>query len=126
MFHVTPKRNLSKILARGLQPQLGPRARLCGESYEAIFCFKTQSDCDTALSTWMADCFEDEPEGSLAILEVTLPKGARTHPDAIYEVAVLDPIPLQNIIQIFNEDWSQLIPEESTIPQPTRAPKRKL
>ena len=40
-FHVTPTRNLPRILVEGLQPQVGARSEQLGEGF-GIFLFESQ------------------------------------------------------------------------------------
>lgn len=71
LFHVTPKTNLPSILNTGLIPQVGERSEQLKEE-PGVFLFLSYEDCETALSQWLGEQFED-PYEELVSLKITLP-----------------------------------------------------
>lgn len=97
-WHVTPTENLPGILRDGLMPQVGPRSSDLGEEEPAVYLFTDLASVETALSNWLGEWFEDEPEEArLALIEVTLPADARFAEGAGFEIVVLEPIPAEAI-----------------------------
>src|SRR5947208_3204205 len=94
-YHVTPTANIPRIKKEGLLPQVGPRAQAM-EQEGGIYLFTSLGYAEDATAQWLGDEFdEDQP---LALLEVTLPPGAQTHPTSVdWEITVTDPIPPQYI-----------------------------
>jgi hypothetical protein len=122
LFHVTPKRLLGAIRAKGLLPQIGPRASDAGETRAAVFCFPNRHDLDNALSNWLGEAFEEE-DGELVILELAVDRTARRSDDAAsYEVAILDPIPESALVAAFSENWDCILemppPDASALTHP--------
>jgi hypothetical protein len=69
--HVTPSRNVKRILQRGLEPRLGKRSRDADEGIPAIFVFLDLETLDNAMSNWLGEEFEGVP---LSILTMTVPR----------------------------------------------------
>jgi hypothetical protein len=69
-YHVTPAVNLNSILQDGLQPRIGERSADLGERLPRVYLFADEESCDTALSGWLGDSFEDIPEDGLLVLRV--------------------------------------------------------
>ena len=70
-YHVTLKENYDKIMVEGLIPQIGERANDYGEDIERIYLFPSEDDMNTALSSWLGECFDEDVE--LCSLLITLP-----------------------------------------------------
>src|SRR5690554_3767284 len=105
-FHVTLAENCESILATGLQARIGPRSRML-ESRPAVFLFPDRQSCDTALSTWLGDEFEDVPEDGLVILAVDI-TGLPYQFSVEFEREVLADIPHERIVAIWSEGWEEL------------------
>lgn len=101
LYHVTPAHNLESILIHGLQPAIGQRSAALGEQVYRIYLFTSLEACHEALSNWLGEAFEDEPD-DLAILEVD----GRDLPlvsEAGYEVASAVAIETQRIVRVLDE-----------------------
>lgn len=103
-FHVTKRTSISHILKSGLKPRIGPRSQVYGETQPAIYCFSSLEDCADGLGGWMADAFENVPDGGLVILELKIPEGFRLEKKAGYELSLLDQLPVENITAVFEEN----------------------
>jgi hypothetical protein len=103
-YHVTPKRNLKKIYNEGLLPKIGVRSKELGEKEPAVYCFPSKSDCETALGSWLGECFGEDCQ--LAILEVSIPDGASLGSSVGFEIACFSAIPPENILNYYNEKWT--------------------
>lgn len=95
LYHVTPVRNLKKIMQDGLIPRHGVRSRRISEPTPAIYLFPSLADVDDAINGWMGNNFSDEAR--LALLAVTVPLDISMHSDVEYERAIHSPIPPENI-----------------------------
>lgn len=105
IYHVTPMKNYNKILKNGFIPKIGKRSKELGETIPAVYFFPSREDCDTALSCWLGECFEDVNE--LVIFEVLLPANARVHSDVEYELCCFDIISPSCITSCYAEDWEK-------------------
>ncbi len=90
-YHVTPARNVARILREGLVPRIGPRSRRLGEPVACVYVFPTAEDLSCALDNWLLDEFGED--AILALLEVDVPEDVRRADGAGYEGALLDPVP---------------------------------
>ena len=70
-YHVTPHKNLKKILTEGLLPKKGKRSQNLGEKKSAIYLFDSIDDAEDAVMNWMGDEFPESER--LVLLEITLP-----------------------------------------------------
>ena len=105
LFHVTSRENLPNILKDGLTPRLGERASACGESVPAVFVFVDRPSCEDALSSWLGDAFDENDV--LAVLELDhTPTTFRQ--DVDYELAILEPISAQAIVEVLDENLEPL------------------
>lgn len=95
LYHVTPVRNLKKIMQDGLIPRHGVRSHRISEPTPAIYLFPSLADVDDAINGWMGNNFSDEAR--LALLAVTVPLDISMHSDVEYERAIHSPIPPENI-----------------------------
>jgi hypothetical protein len=96
VYHVTLKKNLNPILARGLIPKIGDRSKKIGEDTPAIYCFKDKDSVHDALMNWLGDELEENEElALLAISTFGLP--VKTIDGADYEIAITSRIPPSNI-----------------------------
>lgn len=101
-YHVTKKENLPSILRNGLIPQIDERARDCGERCPYVFLFPSEEDKNTALSSWLGLCFNEEEE--LVSLKLDLPEEFPIKEgEAEFEVLSELTIPSRYIVQIKDE-----------------------
>ncbi len=94
-YHVTPTRNIPRIMQQGLVPKTGMRARLLSEPAAGIYLFPSVADAENAIENWLGDQFGETVP--LALLEVKIPPGSTFIPCADYEIIVANPIPPENI-----------------------------
>lgn len=106
-YHVTPVENLDAILQTGLQPRIGERSVELGESVPRIYLFPDLESCDTALSSWLGDCFEDIPEDGLLVLQVDV-AGMYLETEAGYEMTTMEAIPPSRILEIRCENGANV------------------
>lgn len=100
-YHVTPKENVKSIKEKGLIPQIGERAKSCGETEEKIYLFPTLQDMETALSSWLGIEFENDDIVSLII---RIPKGFSVEEGEVeYEAYSKTPITKDNIMILREE-----------------------
>ena len=71
LYHVTPAKNLPKILEQGLVPQVGPRAERMGEEMPGVFLFETPENLRDRMKRGFLRDFKKGTE--LSILEVSIP-----------------------------------------------------
>ncbi len=90
-FHVTPASNLPAILAEGLQPSIGPRSALLGESRPAVYLFQERADVENALMGWLGDELDEEEVAiiQLSALECWHPAEAERGQGADFELVIL-------------------------------------
>lgn len=103
LYHVTPLRNVRKIMQNGLVPQVGPRAKELGEEEPAVYLFRTREDAADGVDHWLGDQFPDgEP---LALLEVKVePSGVKRDDPSVFEVEVgviIDPRNIRVVTERF-------------------------
>ncbi len=101
-FHVTPIENLPLILERGLQPQIGDRSAEMGEATPSVYLFPDLEACEDALANWLGDCFENEPENGLAILEIDV-TGLALESNAGFELECQEIINPSRIVSVRDE-----------------------
>lgn len=101
-FHVTPIENLPLILERGLEPQIGDRSVAMGEATRSVYLFPDLETCEDALTNWLGDCFEFEPENGLAILEIDV-TGLTLESNAGFELACQETINPSRIVRVRDE-----------------------
>lgn len=106
-YHVTPAANLNDILHAGLQPRIGERSTALGEPVPRVYLFADQESCDTALSGWLGDCFEDIPEDGLLVLLVDV-ADLTLRSDVSYEITCIDVIEPARILEIRDENGAKL------------------
>jgi hypothetical protein len=102
LYHVTPTRNLGRILREGLLPRKGPRSRNAKERVPAIYCFPDQTSLEEGISQWFFDLFTDETP--LALLEITVAAGVRIESDVAWERHLLVPIPPDHL-QVLDRNY---------------------
>lgn len=93
-FHITPTRNVRKIMRDGLTPKNGRRSRQI-ERIPAIFLFHSREDVENALTNWLGDEFGESVQ--LALLEVTVPDDTARIAGAGYEAVITASIPASAI-----------------------------
>ena len=104
LYHVTPIVNLPSILMNGLQPKIGERSALQGESTEKVYLFTSSDACETALMNWLGDEFEDL---ELAILEFE--EGDIAGETSVgYELVCKTGIPARSIKRILDESFEPI------------------
>jgi len=59
-FHTTLACNKDSILTNGLVPAIGERSAELGEPIERVYLFNSEEDLDSALGSWLGDCFEED------------------------------------------------------------------
>src|ERR1051326_3802642 len=91
LYHLTPARNLPRILQQGLVPKIGVRARKTREPVPAIYLFPTIEDAEDALVGCMESEFSENTR--MALLAVEVPAGATEIEGAGYERVLTSPIP---------------------------------
>ena len=95
LYHVTPTRNLPKIMQQGLLPKIGSRARLLNEPVKAIYLFHSQDEAADGVANWLGDAFGESTR--LALLAVRVPMNAITEKGAGYETILTEPLPASHI-----------------------------
>jgi hypothetical protein len=91
LYHVTPTRNLPKIMQQGLVPKIGPRARHMREPIKGIYLFRSTDDAESGVMNWLGDYFGDDTR--LALLAVKVPPGATEATGAGFETVLTEPVP---------------------------------
>lgn len=94
-YHVTPTRNVKKIMTHGLIPKIGSRSKLYGEKKPATYLFKTKDHAHDAVGNWLGDHFGEETP--LSMLKVKIPHDAHHGKGADYEHVIHSPIPHHHI-----------------------------
>ena len=89
LYHVTPTELVPQILAAGLVPQVGPRARKLFEPEPLIYLFRSAVEAEEALMNWLGDEFPAVP---LTLLEIKLPPGL-PYRRVAFEIQVAATIP---------------------------------
>lgn len=88
LYHVTPTKNLRKILQQGLIPQVAE-----GEDHSAIYFFRDKDSAEEGVMNW-----EKWDDVQLALLEVTVsPEQVSIDNQNLYEVEIHTPIPVSQI-----------------------------
>lgn len=101
-YHVTKKENLPSILRNGIIPQIGERSSDCKEQFPYVFLFPSEEDKNTALSSWLGLCFDENEE--LVSLKLDLPDEFPIKAgDVEFEVLSEITIPSCYIVQIEDE-----------------------
>jgi len=101
VYHVTPKDNLTDILASGLSPQIGPRAIEAGEKSPAIYCFANMHECENGILNWLGEVLDEDQE--IVILEV-LVDGLSADCSLGWEISIFEPIPATRILRVYQEN----------------------
>jgi len=83
-------------------PSIGQRSLDADEAQPAIFLFPDQDSCESALSTWLGECFEDVPDGELLVLELDV-AGLRLRCEVAYELICHEPIKPCRIRKVLTE-----------------------
>ena len=91
----------------GLQPRIGERSAELGEPVPRVYLFPSREDCDTALCSWLGECFDGVDEGGLVILCVDL-QGVQRVSEVPYEITVLEPISPARILSAYSESWEPM------------------
>jgi hypothetical protein len=97
-YHITPSKNVRKILKRGLLPSIGDRSKKIPEELPAIYLFNNLNDLEDAVMNWLADEFNEDEE--LTALIISIPENNSEniiiHHDGLSSVSY-DPIPAKYI-----------------------------
>ena len=111
-FHLTPSRQVPKILKDGLLPKLGPRSRKAGEPYPAIFFFPTKDDLIGGYCSWFESCFSEDAR--IALLAVNIADGIASRSDVAYEFCIREAIATDNI-EVLSRDIGGLRESEMEV-----------
>lgn len=106
-YHVTPAENLNGILQAGLEPRIGERSAELGEKVPRVYMFPDLESYEAALSGWLGDCFEDNPEDGLLVLQVDV-AGLKLRSEIEYELTCTDVIEPSRILEIRFESGAKL------------------
>ena len=106
-YHVTLRKSVPNILARGLQPRLGARSKELGESDKAVFFYKSKKDCKEGLSGWFGGCFFGDDIANLVVLEVKLGKNTLSVKEQDGEFCVLELIDETAIKKVWTVDFTE-------------------
>jgi hypothetical protein len=104
-YHVTLAENVQAIVLNGLRPMIGERSAELGEKEERIYLFPTKPDCETALSNWLGEQFDEDQK--LVILEIDI-SGIALTSDAGFEISCNSTIMPDRINNIFDEAWQAI------------------
>lgn len=99
-YHVTPKKNVQKILRQWLVPKVGDRSKELWEPTPRIYLFNTQDEAWDGLANWLWDCFDDDVV--FALLEVDISWFECTH--EAFETQICVPIPPDKI-KVICDNW---------------------
>lgn len=106
-YHVTLGRSVPNILARGIQPRLGPRAKELGEAEKAVHLYRTKEDCRTGLGGWFKDVFLEAEIDDLVVMEVRLSKDMPIWKDRDDELKVMVLVEPVAVLKIWDADLTQ-------------------
>ena len=95
LYHVTPARNIARIMRDGLIPKIGPRSRKLKEPVAGIYLFHSIVEAEDGAANWLGDEFGDETR--LALLAVKVPDDAQSVEGAGFETVLTTAVPPQNI-----------------------------
>ena len=93
-YHVTPARNVSKIMREGLHPRIGRRSKALGEKHPATYLYKTPGEAEEGVMNWLGDQFSEDTR--LSMLKVHVPRDMPVEHEA-FEHRVMQHIPAQHI-----------------------------
>lgn len=102
LYHVTPARNVARIMRDGLTPKIGPRSRKLKEPVAGIYLFHSIAEAEDGAANWLGDEFGDETR--LALLAVRVPADAKSVEGAGFETILTTAVPPQNI-KIVSKDF---------------------
>lgn len=105
-YHVTLGKSVPNILARGLQPRLGPRAKELGEVERAVFMYKSKKDCKDGLAGWFGGVFFNEDASDMVILELDIGKDVLARKENEGEIFVLELIPARAVKRIWSKNFA--------------------
>ena len=111
VYHVTPTRNVKRIMQQGLIPQAGDRSQKIAGEDTGVYTFPDLETAESAVMNWLGDEFdEDEP---LTMLAINI-SGLKAVKGADYEIIVKDRIDPSRIkkLNIQLEEASGYIPSE--------------
>lgn len=95
VYHVTPKRNIPKIMRDGLQPRRGARSRKAGETAPAIYVFPDWLSLEDGVTNWLGDEFDET--AVLSVLELTVPTAWLTQDAVRWEATISYAVPPERI-----------------------------
>jgi len=70
VYHITPTRNIDKILNIGLEPRRGARSASCGEKNKTIWVFPDVNSLEYGIDNWIEDMFSEKTK--LSLLEILI------------------------------------------------------
>lgn len=121
LSHVTPTRNLGRILREGLLPARGPRSRAAHEPHPAIYCFCDRASLECGTAQWFFDLFDDRTR--LALLRITVPRDIQLLSDVAWERHILTPIPSAQVC-ILSRDYGREHPATRFLHPPPQHARR--
>lgn len=93
VYHITPTRNIDKILNIGLEPRCGTRSTSCGEKNKTIWVFPDISSLEYGIDNWLENMFSEKTK--LSLLEILIIDDNLNILG--YEANILNIIPAENI-----------------------------
>lgn len=106
-YHVTLGKSVPNILARGLQPRIGPRSKELGEVERAVFMYKSRRDCKEGLAGWFGGVFFNDEISDMVVLELDIGKDVLTRKENEGEIFVLELIAPNSVKRIWSKDFSE-------------------
>jgi hypothetical protein len=70
-YHVTPARNLERIVRDGLLARKGRRSRACGEEARAVWLFADRDALIYGFDNWIERLFDDRTKLALLAVDIT-------------------------------------------------------
>jgi len=95
LYHITPTRNVPKIMQQGLIPRIGVRARKLNEPVKGIYLFHSKDEASDGVANWLGDEFGEDTR--LALLAVRVPADATRSAGAGFETILTEPVPPDRI-----------------------------
>lgn len=102
-YHVTNELNMDKINAEGIVPAIGENSRDLGEEIERIYLFNKAEDCDSALGSWLGDCFDEDDNLTIIEIEIPLNESHLSYDGEFYESHYYGTIPPSMFTRVMNE-----------------------
>ncbi len=106
VYHVTPKRNVPRIMRDGLQPRIGPRSKKGREKIASIYVFPDWLSCEDGMSNWLIDEFDETTP--LSVLELTIPTSWLHRDQLQWEAEIRQVVPPDHIRVVISniDEWT--------------------